>query len=187
MRLSPASTYFVIALQSPSVTCCLCCFCIRQPECKRGASLYESPQVSAVHHWIVSCQSVSHVLCIHTIPEKLLVCCQMAEAALADEWVINGDRIALQRRVLRLGKPPRRWKRPSWAAVALREPLEVRSLLCNHQSQDSRLVSFDIHLQHVPARYHCKASGINKLNVLHRAFVECGNMNLDWLTMQVAS
>ena len=50
---------------------------------------------------------------------------QMAEAALADEWVINGDRVALQRRVLRLGKPPRRWKRPSWAAVALREPLEV--------------------------------------------------------------
>lgn len=50
---------------------------------------------------------------------------QMAEAALADEWVINGDRIALQRRVLRLGKPPRRWKRPSWAAVAMREPLEV--------------------------------------------------------------
>ena len=49
----------------------------------------------------------------------------MAEAALADEWVINGDRVALQRRVLRLGKPPRRWKRPSWAAVALREPLEV--------------------------------------------------------------
>lgn len=50
---------------------------------------------------------------------------QMAEAALADEWVINGDRVALQRRVLRLGKPPRRWKRPSWAAVAMREPLEV--------------------------------------------------------------
>ncbi|KAL3146511.1 hypothetical protein ABBQ32_000762 [Trebouxia sp. C0010 RCD-2024] len=50
---------------------------------------------------------------------------EMAEAALADEWVINGDRVALQRRVLRLGKPPRRWKRPSWAAVALREPLEV--------------------------------------------------------------
>ncbi|KAL0039350.1 hypothetical protein WJX79_004346 [Trebouxia sp. C0005] len=51
---------------------------------------------------------------------------EMAEAALADEWVINGDRVALQRRVLRLGKPPRRWKRPSWASVAMREPLEVR-------------------------------------------------------------
>lgn len=53
----------------------------------------------------------------------------MAEAALADEWVLNGDRIALQRRVLRLGKPPRRWKRPPWAAVALREPLEVLTTL----------------------------------------------------------
>ncbi|DBA85769.1 hypothetical protein WJX77_002675 [Trebouxia sp. C0004] len=51
---------------------------------------------------------------------------EMAEAALADEWVINGDRVALQRRVLRLGKPPRRWKRPSWASVAMREPLEVQ-------------------------------------------------------------
>lgn len=50
---------------------------------------------------------------------------QMAEAALADEWVMNGDRVALQRRVLRLGKPPRRWKRPPWAALAMREPLEV--------------------------------------------------------------
>ena len=62
----------------------------------------------------------------------------MAEAALADEWVINGDRVALQRRVLRLGKPPRRWKRPSWAAAALREPLEVIShpFVCQYcQSQ----------------------------------------------------
>jgi hypothetical protein len=51
---------------------------------------------------------------------------QVAEAALADEWVRNGDRLALQRRVLRLGKPPRRWKRPQWAAAAMREPREVR-------------------------------------------------------------
>ncbi len=57
---------------------------------------------------------------------------QMAEAALADEWVINGDRVALQRRVLRLGKPPRRWKRPSWASVAMREPLIVCVLLLQH-------------------------------------------------------
>lgn len=65
----------------------------------------------------------------------------MAEAALADEWVMNGDRIALQRRVLRLGKPPRRWKRPSWAAVALREPLEVYSytILVIQTAQDAHL------------------------------------------------
>ena len=50
---------------------------------------------------------------------------QIAEAALADEWVTHGDRLALQRRVLRLGKPPRRWRRPPWAAAALSEPREV--------------------------------------------------------------
>jgi hypothetical protein len=47
---------------------------------------------------------------------------QAAEAALADPWVRHGERLGLQRRVLRLGKPPRRWKRPSWAAAALVEP-----------------------------------------------------------------
>ena len=62
---------------------------------------------------------------------------QMAEAALADEWVINGDRVALQRRVLRLGKPPRRWKRPSWASVAMREPLEVCVLLLHNDNNNA--------------------------------------------------
>ncbi len=56
---------------------------------------------------------------------------QFAEAALADEWVIAGDRVALQRRVLRLGKAPRRWKRPAWGPAVSREPLEVSmALLC---------------------------------------------------------
>ena len=50
---------------------------------------------------------------------------QIAEAALADEYVSHGDRLALQRRVLRLGKPPRRWRRPPWAAAAMSEPQEV--------------------------------------------------------------
>jgi Fanconi-associated nuclease 1 len=51
---------------------------------------------------------------------------EIAETALADESLGPGDRLALQRRVLRLGKPPRRWKRPPWAAAAQREPREVR-------------------------------------------------------------
>ncbi len=42
-----------------------------------------------------------------------LVIWQVAEA---------GDRLALQRRVLRLGKPPRRWRRPPWAAAASWDP-----------------------------------------------------------------
>lgn len=51
---------------------------------------------------------------------------ETAEAALADPYVRFGDRVALQRRVLRLGKPPKRWKRPAWATAALAEPREER-------------------------------------------------------------
>jgi len=51
---------------------------------------------------------------------------QVAEAALADEHVRGGERLDLQRRILRLGKPPRRWRRPAWAAALPREPPEAR-------------------------------------------------------------
>jgi Fanconi-associated nuclease 1 len=51
---------------------------------------------------------------------------EVAEAALADPYVRHGDRLALQRRVLRLGKPPRRWKRPAWAVAVQTEPMERR-------------------------------------------------------------
>ncbi|KAG1651664.1 hypothetical protein FOA52_011853 [Chlamydomonas sp. UWO 241] len=47
-----------------------------------------------------------------------------AEAGVADSWVKHGDLLALQRRVLRMGKPPRRWKRPAWAPRVMREPPE---------------------------------------------------------------
>ena len=50
---------------------------------------------------------------------------QVAEAALADEHVRGGERLDLQRRILRLGKPPRRWKTPPWAASLPRDPPEV--------------------------------------------------------------
>jgi Fanconi-associated nuclease 1 len=33
--------------------------------------------------------------------------------------------LGLQRRYLRLGKPPRRWRRPPWAAAVGWEPPEV--------------------------------------------------------------
>ena len=52
--------------------------------------------------------------------------CQVAEAALADEHVRGGERLDLQRRILRLGKPPRRWKTPPWASSLPRDPPEVR-------------------------------------------------------------
>ncbi|KAJ1435486.1 VRR-NUC domain [Sesbania bispinosa] len=50
---------------------------------------------------------------------------QVAENGLLDQWVRAGSRMALQRRVLRLGKPPRRWKVPSFSQSALRKIPEV--------------------------------------------------------------
>ena len=50
---------------------------------------------------------------------------QTAEAALADEWVKNGDRLELQRRALRLSKRLKTWKVYPWKAAAERQPREV--------------------------------------------------------------
>ncbi|XP_022155223.1 fanconi-associated nuclease 1 homolog isoform X2 [Momordica charantia] len=49
----------------------------------------------------------------------------VAENGLLDPWVRAGSRMALQRRVLRLGKPPRRWKIPSFAESIKRKITEV--------------------------------------------------------------
>lgn len=49
---------------------------------------------------------------------------EIAETGLADEWVRGGARLSLQRRVLRLGRPPRRWKKPPFADRALWRPRE---------------------------------------------------------------
>jgi VRR-NUC domain/Fanconi-associated nuclease 1, TPR domain len=43
-----------------------------------------------------------------------------AEAGLADTWTRMGPRIALQRRVARLARPPRRYKTPSFLSLSLR-------------------------------------------------------------------
>ncbi|KAE9604958.1 hypothetical protein Lal_00036941 [Lupinus albus] len=50
---------------------------------------------------------------------------QVAENGLLDPWVRAGSIMALQRRVLRLGKPPRRWKVPSFRRSVLRKIPEV--------------------------------------------------------------
>lgn len=71
---------------------------------------------------------------------------EMAETALADDSLSPGYRLALQRRILRLGKPPRRWRRPAWAASAEREPREVRiegRPLTNSTGLKSRFYGFD--------------------------------------------
>lgn len=49
----------------------------------------------------------------------------VAETGLVDPWVRAGSRISLQRRVLRLGRPPRRWKVPSYSESLKRKIPEV--------------------------------------------------------------
>lgn len=49
----------------------------------------------------------------------------VAEDGLLDPWVRAGSRISLQRRVLRLGKPPRRWRTPSFSESVKRKITEV--------------------------------------------------------------
>ncbi|OAY76467.1 Fanconi-associated nuclease, partial [Ananas comosus] len=62
--------------------------------------------------------------------ESLLV----AEEGVLDKWVRAGSKMALQRRVLRLCKPPRRWKTPNYAESIKRIIKEVnimgRPLIC---------------------------------------------------------
>lgn len=50
---------------------------------------------------------------------------EASESALADGWVRGGSQLDLQRRILRLGKPPRRWRKPVWAPEAVWEPQSV--------------------------------------------------------------
>ncbi|XP_024006654.1 fanconi-associated nuclease 1 homolog [Eutrema salsugineum] len=58
----------------------------------------------------------------------------VAEQGLLDPWVRAGSRIALQRRILRLAKPPRRWKTPTFSNLIENKIPEVtiqgRSLNC---------------------------------------------------------
>jgi Fanconi-associated nuclease 1 len=49
----------------------------------------------------------------------------IAEAGVIDPWVRAGSKIALQRRVVRLSKPPRRWKVPSYANAVTTNIKEV--------------------------------------------------------------
>lgn len=62
---------------------------------------------------------------MYTHAHAALLAWQAVEAALADTWVRGGDLLGLQRRLLRLGKPPRRWKRPAWAHAVAWEPPQV--------------------------------------------------------------
>lgn len=72
------------------------------------------PTGSCVHrgHWW-SRLAINTEHCGHSVRAL-----EVSESALSDAWVRGGARLDLQRRVLRLGKPPRRWRRPPWAAAA---------------------------------------------------------------------
>ncbi|XP_022874836.1 fanconi-associated nuclease 1 homolog isoform X1 [Olea europaea var. sylvestris] len=52
---------------------------------------------------------------------------RVAEDGLHDPWVRAGSRVALQRRVLRLGRPPRRWKIPNYSKSVNRKIPEVHA------------------------------------------------------------
>ncbi|KAL9225327.1 hypothetical protein vseg_001269 [Gypsophila vaccaria] len=70
-------------------------------------------------YWILRLSiDLEHISCIE---ESLCV----AEDGVLDPWVRAGSKMALQRRVMRLGKPPRRWKVPSYAAEVKRKITEV--------------------------------------------------------------
>ncbi|CAH9131498.1 unnamed protein product [Cuscuta epithymum] len=61
---------------------------------------------------------LEHVGC----PDESL---QVAEDGLLDPWIRAGSKLSLQQRVLRLGKPPRRWKTPSYSKSLKRKIPEV--------------------------------------------------------------
>lgn len=86
-----------------------------------AAAMLRPPFSACLQQCCTECPHASPAC--HKVPAHMGV--QMAEAALADEWVRHGDRLDLQRRCLRLGKPPRRWRRPPWAKQALQDPKEV--------------------------------------------------------------
>lgn len=67
------------------------------------------------HWWVRLAINTEHI-------GNALRALEISESALADAWVRGGSRLDLQRRVLRIGKPPRRWRRPPWAAAAAWEP-----------------------------------------------------------------
>ena len=59
----------------------------------------------------------------------------IAEGGVTDPWIRAGPKIALQKRVLRLGKPPRRWKVPSYADSLKRNIKEVNIALMVSQEK----------------------------------------------------
>lgn len=89
----------------------------------------------------------------------------IAEAGLNDCRIRHGDRVALQRRVLRLGKPPRRWKKPPFAKALAQSCKEVtitgRPLNCQIGTK-SRFYGYDddqCSVEELALQYYAGESG----------------------------
>ncbi|KAL2651124.1 hypothetical protein R1flu_019252 [Riccia fluitans] len=71
---------------------------------------------------------------------------QVAEKGVNQPWIRGGDKVALQRRVVRLGKPPRRWKKPAYADALNRKCNEIQILgrpLNSVAGKKSRFYGYD--------------------------------------------
>jgi Fanconi-associated nuclease 1 len=71
---------------------------------------------------------------------------EIAETALADTSIRLDERLTLQRRILKLGKPPRRWKKPPWVHTMPKEPKTVYILnnsLDNTSGGKSKFIGYD--------------------------------------------
>ena len=90
---------------------------------------------------------------------------EMSESGLADPAIHEDERLALQRRILRLGKPPRRVTMPSWADEAKREPtiveIEGRPLE-NQRGEKSRFYGYDgtmCTVEQLALQYYASSNG----------------------------
>ena len=71
---------------------------------------------------------------------------EIAETALADTSIRLDERLTLQRRILKLGKPPRRWKKPAWVHTMPKEPKTIYILnnsLDNTRGGKSKFIGYD--------------------------------------------
>ncbi|KAJ3675670.1 hypothetical protein LUZ60_004712 [Juncus effusus] len=94
--------------------------------------------------------------------ESLLVC----ENGVCDEWVRAGFKMAIMRRVLRLSKPPRRWKVPSFASSVKRDIPEI--------TIRGRPVNGGIRVKNLFYGYNNELIGVEELALQYYALEETG-------------
>ncbi|XP_020595998.1 fanconi-associated nuclease 1 homolog isoform X2 [Phalaenopsis equestris] len=89
----------------------------------------------------------------------------VAEKGVGDPWIRAGSKMALQRRVIRLGKPPRRWKMPSYADAVMQKIKEVAIVgrpLSNETMAKSLFYGYDDELcgvEQLALQYYAEEGG----------------------------